>query len=68
MQTGGAESPTVSSPDSDARRWLEEVEGSAQLDWVKAKNTEALNILGDPKASPFHDRILSILDSKEKIP
>ena len=67
MQFGTAASPTVGDL-RDSRRWLEEVEGTAALDWVKAKNAEALALLGDPKASPMHDRILGILDSKEKIP
>ena len=67
MESGGAASPTVKDL-RDPRRWLEEVEGAKALDWVKAKNAEALGLLGDPKASPTYGRILSILDSKEKIP
>ena len=68
LQFGSASSPTCKRPGRDPRRWLEDVEGAAQLDWVKAKNAEAISILGDPKASPVYDRILSILDSKQKIP
>ena len=68
LQFGSDSSPTCKNPGRDPRRWLEDVEGAAQLDWVKAKNAEAISILGDPKASPVYDRILSILDSKQKIP
>ena len=65
---GPADSPTVDMPDDDARVWLEEVEGKAALDWVKAKNSEAIGLLGKPDESADYKRILSILDSKEKIP
>mmetsp|Transcript_35843 Transcript_35843/g.94181 ORF Transcript_35843/g.94181 Transcript_35843/m.94181 type:complete len:766 (-) Transcript_35843:77-2374(-) len=64
---GPPEAPTVTNLD-DKRQWLEDVEGESQLNWVKAKNAEALAMLGNPKEHPVHDRILSILDSKEKIP
>merc|ERR1719399_2303103 len=60
------ELPTLEQPDSDPRRWLEDVDGA--LDWVRAKNDDALGTLGDPKQSPTYKRILQILDSKEKIP
>ena len=52
----------------DPRMWLESVEGTKQLEFVKAKNDDALSILGHPEKQPMYDRILSILDSKEKIP
>ena len=38
------------------------------LEWVKGRNAAALSELGDPKATQDYARILSILDSKEKIP
>ena len=62
------ELPTIERPDADDRIWLENVEGTAALDWVKAKNAEALSLLGNPSDSDTYKRILSILDSKEKIP
>jgi hypothetical protein len=48
--------------------WLEEVESEAALKWVVEQNESAVAALGDPKGTPLYDRVLSILDSKEKIP
>ena len=42
--------------------------GEKALSWVKTENAATLAKLGDPAASPLYDRILSILESKEKIP
>jgi len=47
---------------------LEEVEGEKALEWVKQENDIALAALGDPKSTELYTRVLSILDSKEKIP
>ena len=44
------------------------VMGEKALSWVKTENAATLAKLGDPAASPLYDRILSILESKEKIP
>eukprot|EP00321_Phaeocystis_globosa_P008677 CAMPEP_0118811840 /NCGR_PEP_ID=MMETSP1162-20130426/1914_1 /TAXON_ID=33656 /ORGANISM="Phaeocystis Sp, Strain CCMP2710" /LENGTH=754 /DNA_ID=CAMNT_0006741511 /DNA_START=1 /DNA_END=2265 /DNA_ORIENTATION=- len=64
--------PTVDggTPDvlEDPREWLEEVMAEDALEWVKGRNAAALSELGDPKATQDYSRILSILDSKEKIP
>ena len=64
---GPPEAPTLESLD-DARQWLEDVEGSEALAWVKAKNSQVVKVLGEPEKHPTYERILSILDSKEKIP
>jgi len=48
--------------------WLEEVEGKEALAWVKDRNKDAIGFVGDPKKDPLHDRLLSIYDSKDKIP
>jgi len=48
--------------------WLEEVEGEAALEWVKEQNKAAVEALGDPSGSELYVRVLSILDSKDKIP
>lgn len=53
---------------SDPHKWLEDVLGQAQLDWVKERNAECISTLGDPKDFDVYKRILAILDSKEKIP
>ena len=70
--TADASYPTVDggTPDvlEDPREWLEEVMAEDALEWVKGRNAAALSELGDPKATQDYSRILSILDSKEKIP
>ena len=48
--------------------YLEDVLGDDALNWVKEQNNDSLNKLGDPKLDPMYDRILSILDDKDKIP
>ena len=48
--------------------WLEDVEGERALSWVKEQNTAAVEALGDPKGGALYDRVLSIMDSKDKIP
>lgn len=48
--------------------YLKEVLGEKALDWVKGRNTHSIESLEDPKSSPMYDTILSILDSKDKIP
>ncbi|KAK3261375.1 hypothetical protein CYMTET_29712, partial [Cymbomonas tetramitiformis] len=48
--------------------WLEEVEGESALTWVKDINANCLSELGDPASKASYQRVLSILDSKEKIP
>lgn len=48
--------------------WLEEVQGEDALGWVREQNKVALDRIGDPEGSASYDRILSILDSKDKIP
>ena len=62
--------PTVIDSESleDPRAWLEEVLNEDALEWVKGRNAACLKELGDPKGSTDYKRILSILDSKEKIP
>ncbi|RYD79447.1 MAG: S9 family peptidase [Verrucomicrobiaceae bacterium] len=48
--------------------FLQEVQGVRALDWVRAQNKHCLQRLGDPAQSAVYSKILSILDSKEKIP
>lgn len=52
----------------DPRIWLEEVEGEEQLDWVRLRNAEAVERIGEPSAQPLYNRLLSIMESDEKIP
>ena len=48
--------------------WLEEVQGERALAFAKSENAKTEEALGDPTASPTYKKILSVLESKEKIP
>jgi prolyl oligopeptidase len=48
--------------------YMEDVLGDKALKWVSEVNDECVTALGDPKADPLYDDVLSILDSKDKIP
>eukprot|EP00403_Amphidinium_massartii_P014452 CAMPEP_0178428938 /NCGR_PEP_ID=MMETSP0689_2-20121128/30541_1 /TAXON_ID=160604 /ORGANISM="Amphidinium massartii, Strain CS-259" /LENGTH=792 /DNA_ID=CAMNT_0020050737 /DNA_START=41 /DNA_END=2415 /DNA_ORIENTATION=- len=48
--------------------WLEEVLGERALEWVREGNSRTESKLGNPKETALYDRILKILESKEKIP
>ena len=48
--------------------WLEEVQGERALAFAKQENAKTEEALGDPTASPTYKKILSVLESKEKIP
>ena len=48
--------------------WLEEVGGEKSLEWAKALNTRSLAELDSPAREALRKRLLSIFDSKEKIP
>jgi prolyl oligopeptidase len=53
---------------TDPFRWLEDVEGKAALDWVRARNAESQQALTtDPRFAALQQRILSILDSNDRI-
>lgn len=48
--------------------WLEDVQSETALDWVKLQNKSTLETLGEPDGNPLFSDILTILDSKDKIP
>jgi prolyl oligopeptidase len=49
--------------------WLEEIDGKAQLDWVRAQNARTLKELqSDPLYAELHKEALQILTSKERLP
>jgi len=54
--------------ESDPHKWLEDVLGEEPMAWVKSKNEEVIAAVGDPTETEGYRRILSILDSKDKIP
>lgn len=75
MRSDEAQSPPPSSPPlnraegDDPYLWLEEVTADRALDWVKAQNAVSTNELqASPRFEATRKRLLSILDSKERIP
>ncbi|MFM7109274.1 MAG: prolyl oligopeptidase family serine peptidase [Planctomycetaceae bacterium] len=53
----------------DPHLWLEEVTGEKPLEWVRERNAESLAALAESDGfRGLERRLLSILDSKEKIP
>lgn len=53
----------------DPYLWLEEVAGETQLEWVKARNAEAVAALArGEEFESLEGRLLAILDSQAKIP
>lgn len=53
----------------DPRAWLEDVAGAKALDWVRQRNATSTGELAkSPEFLALNDRLLKILDSKDKIP
>ncbi|MFM9025278.1 MAG: prolyl oligopeptidase family serine peptidase [Planctomycetaceae bacterium] len=53
----------------DPYLWLEDVTGEKPLQWVKERNAESLATLAEsPGFQALEQRLLSILDSRDKIP
>jgi prolyl oligopeptidase len=54
---------------TDSFLWLEEVDASKSLDWVRAQNaTSTKELQARPEFDAIQQRLLSILDSKDRIP
>jgi len=51
----------------DPHAWLEDVLGEKPLAWVEEQNKKTLAAIGDPLETETYKRILSILDSKDKV-
>lgn len=64
-----AEEPAADPTEHDPYVWLEDVDGAAALDWVRARNakTEAALTTREDYAQTYQ-RLLSIYDSRERIP
>src|SRR5690242_3528436 len=53
----------------DPYAWLEDVNAARSLDWVRAQNDVSIRELeAAPSFKPLEQRLLSIYDSKDKIP
>ena len=59
----------VAQQDADPFQWLEEIEGKAQLDWVRAQNARTLKELqGDPVYPELYKEAFQILTSQQRLP
>jgi prolyl oligopeptidase len=55
--------------DQDPYRWLEDVHGERALEWVRARNAVTLKELqARPDYAPTRERLLSVLNAKDRIP
>jgi prolyl oligopeptidase len=63
-----AELDNVLLPEEDPYRWLEDVESERSLAFARDANDRCLGALGDPKGGPSYQRILNVLESKDRIP
>ena len=64
-----AQQSHASQPSEDPYLWLEEVTGQRALAWVREQNAVSTKELeSSPAFGPIRDRLLSIMDSKERIP
>src|SRR5947209_524510 len=61
--------PARADDEKDPFLWLEDVSGKKALDWVKEQNAHSAEALTKTEAfTELKDRLLKILDSKERIP
>jgi prolyl oligopeptidase len=68
-KSAGTPGSAGGSPPSDPYLWLEDITGEKPLAWVKEQNAISTRELeASPNFEPIRKRLLSILDSKEKIP
>lgn len=67
-----AQSPApaaVAPQPADAYQWLEDVEATRSLDWVRAQNADSQKLLeAQPGFGALRDDLLAILDSNARIP
>ncbi len=61
--------PTMNTTAADPYLWLEDVTAAKSLDWVRQQNAFSTKELeASPDFAPLRQRLLAILDSKERIP
>jgi prolyl oligopeptidase len=60
---------THDTAEQDSYLWLEDVTGQEALDWVRARNAEALaELSGDARFADLRDGIRQVLDADDRIP
>jgi len=53
----------------DPYLWLEDVEGAKALEWVKQRSkTDTAELEAVPQYAPIHEKLLKIMNSKDRIP
>jgi len=52
----------------DPFAWLEDVEGSPALDWVRERNAHSAEVLGGDRFATIEGEVREVLDSDDKIP
>ncbi|MEE2877555.1 MAG: prolyl oligopeptidase family serine peptidase [Pseudomonadota bacterium] len=68
-QTATQEAAALPDGETDPYVWLEEVEGDAALEWVRAQNDRTLDKLrSDALYEPYYNDALDVLTSDERIP
>lgn len=60
--------PTDSPEKSDENLWLEDIYGSAPLDWVRERNARTEDKLINAEYTALESRVLEVLDAKDRIP
>jgi len=69
MPSTSSAEPLPSDLPPDPFQWLEDVSGTEPLNWVRQRNAESMAALAESGAfRGLEARLLSILDSKERIP
>jgi prolyl oligopeptidase len=59
---------TVSGDQEDGFLWLEEVDGTRALDWVRERNAETEELLFDDRHRSLEASLLEVLDAEDRIP
>eukprot|EP01037_Dinobryon_pediforme_P006653 gene6653-6723_t len=60
--------PTLEAPDNDPRLWLEDVDGTAALDWVAQQNARTLRRFDGAHVERDADALAAIMDRPDNIP
>ncbi|WP_293995160.1 prolyl oligopeptidase family serine peptidase [Sphaerotilus sp.] len=64
-----SDTSTATAVPTDPHLWLEDVQGEAALDWVRAHNDRAqAELCARPEYADFKPRLLALLNSRERIP
>ncbi len=62
-------SQTPAGTEDDSFIWLEDMNGPRALEWVKTQDSiTAADLENDPNFRKFHDTVLTLLDSQDRIP